>query len=268
MYNMRQEMSVSNRISPVIQDIVEKALEEIETSLDARIILAMDAGLRGQGMESADSPYRIMFVYVHRLDWYLKLSPGPATVELPASDDFSLTGWDIRHLVEKMKQSNAMDTTWLNSGAVYRSDVDLMRRLAVLQRRVWQPAPALAAEIKTATSVQGNWSLGHTLTTEKFLTPMYATLSGRAIAEDNGPPPQNIRALYEGLSEEVTSEMDSILAEKAENVANSGAPSCFRAQIFMNAELERLQTVELPTHPAPDDSVFDRFLADTIRRFG
>lgn len=268
MHNMRQEMSVSNRISPVIQDIVEKALEEIETSLDARIILAMDAGLRGQGMESADSPFRIMFVYVHQLDWYLKLSPGPTTVELPASDDFSLTGWDIRYLVEKMKQSNATETTWLNSGAVYRSDMDLMRRLAVLQRRVWQPAPALAAEIKTASSVQGNWSLGHTLTTENFLTPMYATLSGRAIAEDNGPPPQNIRALYEGLSEEVTSEMDSILAEKAENVANSGAPSCFRSQIFMNAELARLQTVDLPTHPAPDDSVFDRFLADTIRRFG
>ncbi|AQS84695.1 MAG: nucleotidyltransferase domain-containing protein [Acetobacter aceti] len=261
-------MSVSSRISPVIQDIVEKALEEIETSLDARIILAMDAGLRGQGMESADSPYRIMFVYVHRLDWYLKLSPGPATVELPASDDFSLTGWDIRHLVETMKQSNATQTTWLNSAAIYRSDQDLLRRLALLQRRVWQPAPALAAEIETATSELGKWSFGHTLTTEEFLTPMYATLSARAIAEDDGPSPEDIRVLYEGLAEDVTSEMDFILSEKAKKGAHSDAPSCFRSQLFMNAELPRLRTVELPEHPAPDDSVFDRFLADTIRRFG
>ncbi|MCH4090473.1 DNA polymerase beta superfamily protein [Acetobacter sp.] len=261
-------MSVSSRIDPVIQDIVEKALEEIETSLGARILLAVDAGLRGQGMESVDSPYRIMFVYVHRLDWYLKLSPGPATVELPASDDFSLTGWDIRHLVEKLKQSSATETTWLNSGAVYRSDEDLTRRLAVLQRRVWQPASALADEIKIATGAQGKWSLGHDMSTEEFLTPMYATLSGRAIAEDNGPPPQDIRVLYDGLSAEVTGEMDCMLSEKAKNVANSESPPSFRSQIFLNAELERLQTVELPTHPAPDDSLFDRFLADTIRRFG
>ncbi|NHN87473.1 DNA polymerase beta superfamily protein [Acetobacter conturbans] len=261
-------MNVSNRVSPVIQDIVERALEEIEASLDARVILAMDAGPRGAGAPSVDSPYQIRFVYVHRLDWYLGLTPGTDQIELPASDAFSLTGWDIRRLVRTIQESPLPETGWLTSASVYRADQDLLARLVGLQRRAWRPAEELVAQLTKAAKATGSWSFGDTLTTSEFLSALQPTLAARWIADGKGPLPYNIRELYADLDDDLKTEIDQMLEAKGKTPASAEVPPSSRSQIFMDTELPRLRALQIPASIPPAAEPFNRVVADTIRRFG
>ena len=261
-------MNVTNEVDPVIQDIVERALEEIETSLGARIIFAVDAGPRGSGTASADSPYQIRFVYVHRLDWYLKLTPGADSIELPASEDFSLSGWDIRRLAKTIQTGDFSETGWLTSRTVYRSDADLLSRLVGLQRRAWRPAEEFKTRVEKASREVSGWGLGVTLTTDQFLKAFRPAAEAHWIAEGKGSLPYDLQTLCADLSPDVKNEVSQFLDHKKVHAASVPAPITSRSQMFMDTELPRLRTIHIPTGVQASDGPFDRVAADLIRRFG
>ncbi|MFT8719170.1 DNA polymerase beta superfamily protein [Acetobacter sp.] len=261
-------MNVTNEVDPVIQDIVERALEEIEASLGARIIFAVDAGPRGSGTASADSPYQIRFVYVHRLDWYLKLTPGADSIDLPASDDFSLSGWDIRRLLKTIQTGDFAETGWLTSRAVYRSDADLLSRLVGLQRRAWRPAEEFRTRVEKARREASSWGLGVTLTTDQFLEAFRPAAEAHWIAEGKGPLPYDLQMLCADLNPEVKNEVSQLLDYKKAHAASEPAPITSRSQLFMDNELPRLRNVQIPTGVPASEAPFDRVAADLIRRFG
>jgi hypothetical protein len=55
----------------------ESHLAMIEEGRGVRVLFACESGSRGWGFASPDSDYDVRFLYVHPLDWYLRLSPLP-----------------------------------------------------------------------------------------------------------------------------------------------------------------------------------------------
>ncbi len=56
-----------------MEEIIQAKLKEIEKKENVKIIMAVESGSRAWGFASKDSDYDARFVYVRRLEDYLKL---------------------------------------------------------------------------------------------------------------------------------------------------------------------------------------------------
>ena len=66
------------------------------------------------------------FVYAHKRDWYLSLTPGRDVIEQPIVDEIDLNGWDIRKALNLLLKSNATLSEWMDSPIRYRDDHPIM----------------------------------------------------------------------------------------------------------------------------------------------
>ena len=56
-----------------MEQVIREKLAEIENKENVRIIMAVESGSRSWGFASPDSDYDVRFVYVRKLEDYLKL---------------------------------------------------------------------------------------------------------------------------------------------------------------------------------------------------
>ena len=59
----------------MIEDLIHAQLIQIEHTHDVTILFACESGSRAWGCTSPDSDYDVRFIYVHKPDWYLRVSP-------------------------------------------------------------------------------------------------------------------------------------------------------------------------------------------------
>ena len=52
---------------------IKKELARIEEESNIKILLAVESGSRAWGFASTDSDWDVRFIYIHKLDWYLKI---------------------------------------------------------------------------------------------------------------------------------------------------------------------------------------------------
>jgi len=83
-------------IDPAVRERVMATLQDIEQRHDVRVLLACESGSRGWGFASPDSDYDVRFLYVHKLDWYLRVAPQRDVIELPIDDELDVSGWELR----------------------------------------------------------------------------------------------------------------------------------------------------------------------------
>ena len=101
----------------------EESLCRIERENNITILYCAEAGSRAQGISSPDSDYDIRFVYVHPVEWYLRLTPGRDTMEWLSEDrqlDFS--GWELRKTLNLFAACNIRFNELLFSPVVYREE--------------------------------------------------------------------------------------------------------------------------------------------------
>ena len=58
-----------------MRERVSQQLKEIERRYDVKVLYACESGSRGWGFASPDSDYDVRFLYVHPLEWYLRVEP-------------------------------------------------------------------------------------------------------------------------------------------------------------------------------------------------
>ena len=56
-----------------MKDEITKELLRLEKLHDIKILYAVESGSRAWGFASTDSDWDVRYIYVHQLDWYLKL---------------------------------------------------------------------------------------------------------------------------------------------------------------------------------------------------
>ena len=122
-----------------MHEAIESAIQDVERSQDVKVLFACEAGSRAWGFASPDSDYDVRFVYVHRLDWYLRVSQGRDTIERMLPGDLDLSGWDLRKALALFHGSNAVFFEHIGSGIVYRDHGGLRRDLGALVPRFCNP---------------------------------------------------------------------------------------------------------------------------------
>lgn len=112
------------------QEIVEK-LDEIEKKEGVRILHAVESGSRAWGFASPDSDYDVRFVYVRRIEDYLKIDEPRDVIEWQLDEVLDINGWDLKKALKQFAKGNATLFEWCGSPVVYRTTEEWERVCAV-----------------------------------------------------------------------------------------------------------------------------------------
>lgn len=75
---------------------IQTQLRRIEEEENIKILLAVESGSRAWGFASPDSDYDVRFIYIRRMEDYLKLEKVRDVIELPMDDVLDMNGWDLQ----------------------------------------------------------------------------------------------------------------------------------------------------------------------------
>ena len=78
------------------KDIIADKLKEIEKSENVKILHAVESGSRAWGFESPDSDFDVRFIYVRKIDDYLKLQDTKDFIDWELNEVLDINGWDLK----------------------------------------------------------------------------------------------------------------------------------------------------------------------------
>jgi predicted nucleotidyltransferase len=116
-------MSTQPLITTEAQAVIETRLASIADEHQIKVLYACESGSRAWGFPSPDSDYDVRFIYVHPIDWYLKLDEERDVIDLPLEESaiglLDLGGWDLRKTLRLLGKSNPIIWEWLQSPICY-----------------------------------------------------------------------------------------------------------------------------------------------------
>ncbi len=118
---------------------IRSELSRIETESDIKILLAVESGSRAWGFASTDSDWDVRYIYVHKLDWYLRIDQYKDSKEEILDNDIDLAGWELRKALRLFRKSNPPMLEWLRSPS-FISNSSRREHAPRTQRKVFQPA--------------------------------------------------------------------------------------------------------------------------------
>ena len=130
------DIAFNTSVSDEMRETIIAELKVIEAKHDVRVLFAIESGSRAWGFPSPDSDYDARFIYAHKQDWYLSLTPGRDVIELPIVDELDINGWDIRKALNLLLKPNPVLLEWLSSPIHYLWDAPTCDKLRALAQKV------------------------------------------------------------------------------------------------------------------------------------
>ena len=194
---------------------IRAALVALEAQHGIRILYACESGSRAWGFPSPDSDYDVRFLYVHPLDWYLRLDEGPDTLSFPVDDELDLAGWELRKTLRLLKGSNAALFEWLQSPIVYREAAGFRTQLTPLLPIAFNLKAGLYHYLGQLRRGVEEDLIGEEVRLKRLFYALRSALAARWIRERQTLPPMEFAPLRELLPGNLQSSVDELLAKKA-----------------------------------------------------
>ena len=102
-----------------MRERILKELKKIEEKENVKIIMAIESGSRAWGFASPDSDYDVRFIYVRKMEDYLKLEGIRDVIEWQLDETLDINGWDIKKALQLLHKSNPTVFEWCASPIVY-----------------------------------------------------------------------------------------------------------------------------------------------------
>ncbi len=87
-------------------DQITQELARLEHRHVIKVLYAIESGSRAWGFASTDSDWDVRYLYVHRLDWYLKIDDKKDNQEEILPNDIDLAGWELKKALRLFRKSN------------------------------------------------------------------------------------------------------------------------------------------------------------------
>jgi Predicted nucleotidyltransferase len=120
-------------------DEIKYELSRLEEQHDIKILLAVESGSRAWGFASTDSDWDVRYIYVHRLNWYLRIDQYKDSQEEILPNDIDLSGWELRKALGLFRKSNPPLHEWLRSPIVYLEQFSTANTLRELSEKYFNP---------------------------------------------------------------------------------------------------------------------------------
>ncbi|MBW4767736.1 nucleotidyltransferase domain-containing protein [Hoylesella nanceiensis] len=180
------------------EEILQR-LAQIERDYDVRVLFAAETGSRAWGFSSPDSDWDIRFVYVHPLDWYLKVEPGRDVIEVMTDDGFDASGWDIKKALGLFRKTNLTFIEWIKSPIVYIDNLKLKKRLFSLLRKNFNVTGGMYHYYHIAEAQNIRYLERKGVELKRYLYYLRALLACKWIMCRRTPPPVPFRELVDEM---------------------------------------------------------------------
>ena len=246
-----------SQIAEHVRHEIESRLSAIEAEDGVRYLLAIESGSRAWGFPSPDSDYDVRFVYVHKRDWYLSLTPGRDVIEQPIEDEIDLNGWDLRKALNLLLKSNATLSEWIDSPIRYRTDHPLLAQIAVLADAILNPRALGHHYRNVGINAAERWlrDAGPVPVKKYFYALRPALVIRHMRLQPEQRPPMNLQQLMKGcdLLPSLQAQIETLVAAKSQAREKELGSRLPEIDALIVAELDQADT--LPIREAPAHAV-------------
>ncbi len=255
-------------VDPELRSQILHILDAIEQRFGVRILYACETGSRGWGFSSPDSDYDVRFIYIHSLDWYLRVSPGRDVIELPIEGLLDINGWELRKALGLLKKGNATLVEWISSPIVYRQNDGFYGRLREVSEKTHRPERSFHHYLHMAKGNFRGYLLGDHVRLKKYLYVLRPVLACLWIERGLGVVPMRFESLVDGIVDEprLRKSIDRLLVHKRAASETEYGGTIPEINAFLQRELTRLESNPPDSTQAPDDTALDRLLYEFATR--
>lgn len=244
-----------------MKDVILQKLAQIEQENSVRILLAVESGSRAWGYDSPDSDYDVRFIYVHPLDWYLRVLPQPDVIQYMSDDhqlDFS--GWELRKTLQLLRKTNPNLSDWLMTDVIYMADPQFLQEIRVAQAENYNPIHAIYHFFNIAKKHDEAYLSRNGYTLKRFLYFLRGLLACEYIERHKCHPPVRFEKLVEATIEdsEIKTQIDEMIRLKRiskESYGNPVAPElveyAYKIYHRLQPDIDKFRpdtSLPLPTH--------------------
>lgn len=179
-----------------MRDEIVKKLLEIEKEENIRILLAVESGSRAWGFPSPDSDYDVRFIYIRKVEDYLRLDPPRDVIELPINEVLDINGWDLSKTLQLLYKSNPALFEWFSSPIVYM-ETEFADSFRQIMNSYFSTKHALYHYISMAKNNNREFLSKDMVKLKKYFYVLRPILACRWILDKKTPPPMMFTELMD-----------------------------------------------------------------------
>ena len=220
-------------------EILDK-LKEIEIKENVKVLYAIESGSRAWGVASPDSDYDVRFVYVRKLEDYLKLNDVKDTIEWQLDEVLDINGWDLKKVLQHFHKGNATLFEWCGSPIVYLTTPE-WEHISKVASKYFSEKVSMYHYYGTARSTYEGFLTGETVKYKKYVYALRPILACRYIEEKHLVPPVLFGELKkEQLPKDLIESVEQMLKVKAVSGEKELLPQIPEIIEFIKTELDRI----------------------------
>ena len=202
-----------------MQNKIINYLEELESERAIKILLACETGSRAWGFPSPDSDYDVRLIYIHKRDWYLRLSEGKDSINLMFDDnEIDIAAWDLRKSLRLLAKSNAAMIERIQSPIIYKSDPDFHQEILETAKHFYSKIATMHHYLSMAKSCFSEAKAEPTYKLKKLFYALRTASVCRWVMVQDEMPPIEFHKILNGIniSEGLVSKIERLIKLKAD----------------------------------------------------
>ena len=247
---------------------IKKELARIEEKSDIKILLAVESGSRAWGFASVDSDWDVRYIYIHRLEWYLKIDDLKDSQEEMLPDDLDFAGWELKKALKLFRKSNPPMLEWLRSPIVYLEQFSTAERLREMSEEYFNPKSCMYHYLSMAKNNFREFLQKDLVKSKKYFYVLRPVLACDWIKENNSFPPMEFQDLLDSQvkDEKVKTEIAGLLKRKMAGEELKEEPKIEILNEFLEKKIEfyKVYVEQIEPNDKPQTELLDALFKEMI----
>ena len=247
---------------------IKKELARIEDKGDIKILLAVESGSRAWGFASTDSDWDVRYIYIHRLDWYLKIDDLKDSQEEMLPDDLDFAGWELKKALKLFRKSNPPMLEWLRSPIIYLEQFSTAEKLREMSENYFNPKSCMYHYLSMAKNNYREFLQKETVKSKKYFYVLRPVLACDWIRNENSFPPMEFQDLVDSqiTDENLRKEIAELLKRKMSGEELKEEPKIEILNEFLEWKIEfyKEYVEQIEPNDKPQTVLLDELFKETI----
>lgn len=251
-----------------MKEEIQKELLRLEQQHEIKILYAVESGSRAWGFASTDSDWDVRYLYIHKLDWYLKIDPKKDNQEEILPNDIDLSGWELKKALRLFRKSNPPLLEWLRSPIKYMEPYSTAEKMRVLALNYFNPKYCLHHYLHMAEGNYRAYLQKEQVRTKKYFYVLRPILACEWIKQTGEMAPMEFDIMVEQLVTDKTlkKEISHLSARKKSGEELSEEPMIRVLNEFLEDRINyfREYVKEIDTKERPVTAELDKLFKETL----
>ncbi|MEP6848627.1 MAG: nucleotidyltransferase domain-containing protein [Acidobacteriota bacterium] len=247
---------------------IKDELLRLEHEHQIKILYAVESGSRAWGFASTDSDWDVRYIYIHQLDWYLKIDDCKDSQEEILPNEIDLAGWELKKALRLFRKSNPPMLEWLRSPIVYMEKFSTAENLRRLSGLFFSPKSCMYHYLSMARNNYREFLQKDVVKTKKYFYVLRPVLACDWIKEKGTMPPMEFQTLVDCHVKDtsIRNEIDQLLSRKIAGEELKEEPKIASLNDFLESKInyynDYVSKIEQPEKP--DILLLDNLFRETL----